>query len=579
MPPKTKLAVRALESRITPNAYQLNIDSVDLESSDAVVPGQTVYVDVACSNNDNDACPAAAEQFTVTLTSASTGAQATFQMTKDKLCPGCSMGMDMQPGDMNLKLPIKFPALNPNDPNQLTPGDYTVVVDVTVADDDGSGVHEGTAATPLDFEWQFGTVGTKKGVPISIVEPGGNATFSLNGPGTGTFTQNGSNLDLAFDGNTTTGSVATSAGAAITLGNISASNPLKHVIMPNVSVPGNAAFSGGLEGLTLSDLGGDTGSKLTISAGAGAPANLYVTHIHDTAIEADAGIVTLYTGDWKDTDSTKDSLTAPFLDHLITNADKGGATTGEFDADLNLTGGKQAAVLESAVIDGNMNYSTWTLGGNVEDAHVKGDAIGWKTSTSGTPVIDKIQVDGRLSPSSSLAFNSIGSVRLGEWDGDIISAGPIGSIKAGSVNDGQVVAAGYIGSITVTGSVTNSALFMGEAGIGIISVGSIGDSTISTLSSPGSNQLSTLGALIVRGIKGSTAPAFDQTNVVAGLVGAISLASVGTDATEASYSIHVAAVASYRRHLVENGKSKWVVLDGPTDGINDVDGPYSLVVG
>jgi hypothetical protein len=295
--------------------------------------------------------------------------------------PACPPMGAMLPGKEKIKegggsksKEFDLPVLDLANPNQYKPGMYQIKVTLGQLATE-TGAHTALSA-PFDYEYQFGTVlagKTKIKEKMTVKGPAGTATFGMaKGPGLGTFTLAGASADLAFTGTDATSDAL--ATGSVGLRGVTAASAMDSVVFPGVDVAGNSQFSGGLEGgLTFHILGGGSGSDLQIAAGDGQPSDLFFTGVKNAAIEADAGVGTLLTGEWLASSGDTNRVTAPFLKHLGTSMKDG--KSGNFEADLNLTGTVPDGTFSLVKADiaghigtaSDISPSTWNVAGNVKD--------------------------------------------------------------------------------------------------------------------------------------------------------------------------------------------------------------------
>ena len=125
-------------------------------------------------------------------------------------------------------------------------------------------------SAPVQVAWEFGAVGTRKGVILHLTAADGTiATFMLPGAGTGTVTVGGNGWDLDVTGSTTASnltittrkSTASSSGQ-ISLDDVTVEGPLASFSGLDVNLTGAMTVSGKLPMLTLNDLSGDGGISI-----------------------------------------------------------------------------------------------------------------------------------------------------------------------------------------------------------------------------------------------------------------------------------------------------------------------------
>jgi hypothetical protein len=141
---------------------------------------------------------------------------------------------------------------------------YVLLLDV----DANGGVSESDAAndviaspTAYTVADEFGTVGGKRGVSLSVTDESGNTgTFKLSGPGTGTVTVGDEGVDVSLAG-TTAGSAASFApvpGDSFALDDLTTGSAVGRITAPAVAVTGAVSLAAGATSVSLGDLSGVT---------------------------------------------------------------------------------------------------------------------------------------------------------------------------------------------------------------------------------------------------------------------------------------------------------------------------------
>ncbi|HEX3150557.1 MAG TPA: right-handed parallel beta-helix repeat-containing protein [Gemmataceae bacterium] len=356
-------------------------------------------------------------------------------------------------------LKFKFPDIG--DPNQIDPGTYEYYVEL----DPAWKGKTGTSASTFDFVYQFGTVGERKNVKVTIRQPssapglngiayaaaGGEVTLAVKGPGTGTVTVNGTDTDLSFAGTTTDSKVTAKivGGSIGKVHNISMLADIGIVDLSNLDADGAVTSSAALKELKLHDFGG-SGSNLALTSGSLDPATLTFHQVHDTTIASDRGIEQFTAIDWISTGGTN-SLVAPYIDQLDITGTKG--VGGEFAADIDiLTADPNVTGLSKVSIAGTVHDSNWDIGGYAAGLPAiaigrldVGDSHNWSLKAKGG--IYQMTVVGNLdSPSlvgPTLQATVFGSIDIG---GDINTTG----IQATAVDAKTNIAISKLQAKTVT---------------------------------------------------------------------------------------------------------------------------------
>ncbi|HUU93775.1 MAG TPA: cadherin domain-containing protein, partial [Phycisphaerae bacterium] len=270
------------------------------------------------------------------------------------------------------------------------PGDATPGTGYLLADIDATNVitevHEdnnlAASAGTYDVAWQFGAVGTRSGVNLTVDDADSTpVTFSLWGPGTGTVSVGAEGLDVELTG-TTTGSyvsISTPWWGAVgdgeaTLGDVTVGDPadpgddtpLGYFYATTSNLAGDFTLTGTLASLYLDDVSGER--TLTIGAAANPWASVYMTfdRVQDFSVNSQTPIGYLNVADWLDTGGADDTVTAPTLGYYSARGNWYGGIQGNSQVNLTLTDGAAAQTLGTVYIAG------WLDGAQIRSARNTG---------------------------------------------------------------------------------------------------------------------------------------------------------------------------------------------------------------
>ena len=277
------------------------------------------------------------------------------------------------------------------------------------------------------------------------------------------------------------------AAAETTVEDVTVNGSLAKLDAKTADLLGNLTVTGGLGTLTLDDVV----AQHALSIGSDPLiASLSVTfdQVSDLSIDSDTPIKSITATEWLDSDSTPDTVSAPWLGTLTTKGRKAdqkkgiAALAGDFEAGLTLDGtGNPKQTLGTAKIAGDLPNATWDITGNVGSITAD-DADGWTLNVHSTLKSLKLN---QASDTTITVDGPIGSVTVAEWDTGSLEAGSLGSLKvtgnkkallvgdfdadltldtpvpkkstlgsakiAGSVSDGVWNVTGDVGSVSVTG--------------------------------------------------------------------------------------------------------------------------------
>ena len=366
-------------------------------------------------------------------------------------------------------------------PFNMTPGLHYIVAEV-----DGGNENEpiffshrnnfAAPAGPFDYQYQFGTVGSRSEVLLHTTSgifdtttrtfPGPSADFSLSGGGTGRIDVVNSSADdnLVFT-NTSASSFAAALGFksksgddVLVLNNITASGPMKGIKLPNFELTGSVDVSGALGGLELRGIGG-SGTHINIGGAASdPPAKIILGRVTNLDLTSGVGLAVLQVIDWNK-GGASDTITAPFISDLSTKGDAKAGIAGDFAADLSLNGADaKGRVLGEASFEGKIANATWTATGNGNAGDITADGANqWTLNVAGN--VGEVFIAGDLilnKAAPSLTAKSFKEITaLGTLGAYIKTTGAdskgvaIGTVKAHSIDGSTIDAStGVIKSVT-----------------------------------------------------------------------------------------------------------------------------------
>jgi hypothetical protein len=323
-----------------------------------------------------------------------------------------------------------------------------------------------TASPPATVAWQFGAVPNRSGkVSLMLTDADGTlVTFKLTGPGTGTITSTSDGYSVAL-ANTTTGStlkITTKAGdGRFTLHDLVVSGPINQISASTTDFTGDISIAQNAADLTLGSL---SGSAIRIGAPAvpsSRPPTCKITFgsAQNVAIFSAIGIASLTAVNWLDTDSTADSLAAPYLSSLKIT---GRGAVGDFAADLTLTGAPSpsANTLGTTTVAGKIGPSSWLITGKTAKITAGSYDAGFAANITGVleGLIAKSSLSGQISAQSIAAITAPAITNA-----TILAGANLGAdLAVGGVSSAaDRFSPGYISSVTVSNAITNSTILAG----------------------------------------------------------------------------------------------------------------------
>ena len=202
---------------------------------------------------------------------------------------------------------------------------------------------------------------------------------------------------------------------------------------------------------------GDVQGDKTIAVGEAERARDQVTidlgAVEDFSINSQTPIRRIEVAEWEDAGGEQDTIVAPSVKEIKVLGDKKTGTSGDFGADVILTGTEKGRALDRVQVAGRISGGTWNVTGDIGTITTDGADEDWVLEVDGEI--------GRISSSEGLSGTIIAtSIRSidtrGPLTANIIVTGTnnrgvsIGRLRATSVGDVSVTTTGGIESIQVT---------------------------------------------------------------------------------------------------------------------------------
>jgi hypothetical protein len=334
------------------------------------------------------------------------------------------------------------------------------------------------ADTVREMKWQFGSFDGRQKVALSVHDAAGAlVVFTLGGLGWGEV-QGGSAFTNTVIHDTTVASAVkiTTRAQQTTLGDLTVLGHIKSV-WAKAKLTGSVDVAGGIASLALLDVDPAVQSTISLHTDAGLAvdarlrATLSLGAVHDCSILAgDVPVRSLRVVGWLDEGAGNDVLQAPALDKLAvlsrkTNLKLGiEASDGDIQADLQVTG-----AVGSGGVARNVS-GQWNVG-SLGKLKVSGDLADCQMTLT------------RATDPANLKLLALGSlsVRGRIRDSRISSAGRVGAVSAGGMENVDVFNVDSLWSLKVGGDLANCQI------------------TLTRAIDPANLKIVTLGSLSVRG--------------------------------------------------------------------------------
>jgi len=258
-------------------------------------------------------------------------------------------------------------------PGQAAAGTWYLVADIntTASSTDLHPDNNRVATAGRDLVWQFGNVGTRKNVRVTLPDGDGTlVTFGMTGPGTGTVVLNAGALGVALAGTTTASAVTVTAkkpaapgdDGKAAIGNVAigdTGNPADQTSLGSFTarasnLTGNFTVMGSLATLTLDDVAGDRLVDVRNTGNATSTLALAFDRVSDLSVTAAMPLRSVTATEWLETGAH--SITAPSVGTLTIRGDAVRKIPGNFEIDLNLTSALAAQSLAG------MTVAAWMKG-------------------------------------------------------------------------------------------------------------------------------------------------------------------------------------------------------------------------
>jgi len=271
-------------------------------------------------------------------------------------------------------------------PTDAPVGDYYLIAVVDAANDisetdESTESNVDVTSVQIPLVLRFGNLPDTSGNTKLTVSGNGSAsgTFSLTGGGwgevEGTAEPGVFNVNLYDTGTNSSMSITSNNnGSGIILGDIVVPGSLNNLSAPNTNLQGDIQIAGSLARLELHNVldqdDSPDGHSIVI---AGLPANSaqtvrlsfnQVANLSLTSTNIPIGPLTAV--EWLNTDDANDVIQAPRLDMLWIKGDTQADLAGDFEANLNLTGGTSLNIVsQGARISGSLRNADWNLAGSL----------------------------------------------------------------------------------------------------------------------------------------------------------------------------------------------------------------------
>jgi hypothetical protein len=414
-----------------------------------LVPGSAITVPITITNNGD---ATASGSIAINLY---TSADQTLDTNNDDLLKAIvGQGVNLAAGASQT---VNAQFTLPN----ASPGAFFLLADIDanhVIPGDNFANNVAKSAGTVTIAYQFGTVGGKANVPLSLTDGDGTVVlFTLKGAGTGEVVPAISGASLVVTGTTAASSVSISAKGGdgfATLKDITVAGSLKSLLAPNIDIAGGVDFNadgantGTVGSLRFHDV--LNSGHITIN-GAGVPLTFAAHNVSGIFLGTLEPIKSITINQWPD----EGAIVAASVAKLT--------AAGALNVDMLLSGAGVATGKNTlgGVKVGSLTGGAWSINGNSASIST-GDVDSWNASITGK--LAGLTARGNV-VNSLLAASQIGKISI---SGNVADTGFVGGANFG--NDAQpggtegaadTFAVGSILSVSVGGSFTNSIVAAG----------------------------------------------------------------------------------------------------------------------
>ncbi len=251
-------------------------------------------------------------------------------------------------------------------PKSLPGGSYTMRLEVSPShfETPADNFIDDLSGPIFNVTDSFGTVADRRGVPLHRVDEvtGETATYTLSGPGTGSYEVDvDGNFNLTLNGTTLASklSVKVTGGDRVTnVNNVVVNGAIGSINFANVTFAGGMTVQGGAKSILI----GDVINPRVFTVGGATPTVFKFANVIGAELITTAPIRALTALSWNEGDvlTSLHRITAPSIGKLVSK--------GAFGADLIIAG-----TVKAVTIVGNVYETQWSAAGGFGAVTIKGD--------------------------------------------------------------------------------------------------------------------------------------------------------------------------------------------------------------
>ncbi len=345
-------------------------------------------------------------------------------------------------------------------PADTTPGTYFLIARLVASNnnilDTNPSNNIAVSASAISVQRRFGSFSGRTNVTMTLLDPEGTrVSFFMRGGGFGevSVTPDGFGVSLTNSGNTSIVEVTNSGGdGRYDFVSVAVSGSIGTFSAPNARLRGPITASTGFGNITLGDVLGPR--TITVPNTSINPSFTF-NNVTNLIIDSAVGITSVSARSWDDTDSTRDIITAPFLEALT-------LTGGNLDLDLRLTGRTGGLpTLGPVNINGVIKQALWIVDGSVSSISAFATTVNFFANIVGN--LGSISTVQTLR--AKIAAQSIGTITAGRdiLASRIYSGADLGDDArfGGTGANADVFRAGSISSINIARNIANAIIGAG----------------------------------------------------------------------------------------------------------------------
>lgn len=345
-------------------------------------------------------------------------------------------------------------------PADTAPGTYFLIARLVASNnnilDTNPSNNIAVSNSAVNVQRRFGSFSGRNNVTMTLLDPEGTSvSFAMSGGGFGdvTTTPDGFNLTLTNSGNASIVQVTNTGGdGRYDFVGVAINGSIGTLSAPNARLRGPLTATTGFGNITLGDVLGPR--TITVPVSSTNP-SFNFNNVTNLIIDSAVGITSVTARSWDDSDTTRDIITAPFIEALTISG-------GNLDFDLRLTGRTgNLPTLGPVNINGVIKQARWIVDGSVTSISAFATTVNFFANIVGN--LGSISTVQTLR--AKIAAQSIGTISAGRdiLASRIYSGADLGddAVFGGTGDNADTFRAGSITSINIARNIANAIIGAG----------------------------------------------------------------------------------------------------------------------